>query len=88
MNTEKIDDLFVKSKDMAGNEFVCPPTKFRNVKNVSDEDLEHCFEGDLVGTRRGAAKYGVPRRGFFPAGQLGVREKINSQIDSVQAPAQ
>jgi hypothetical protein len=53
MNTEKNDNLFVKVKDMAGNEFVCPLNELRNVKNVSDEELENCFEGDVVGRYAG-----------------------------------
>jgi hypothetical protein len=53
MNTEKKDDLFVKVKDMAGNEFVCPLSELRNVKSVSDEELENCFEGDVVGRYAG-----------------------------------
>jgi hypothetical protein len=40
MNTEKKDDVFVKVKDMAGNEFVCPLNELKNVKNVSEEELE------------------------------------------------
>jgi hypothetical protein len=53
MNTEKNDNLFVKVKDMAGNEFVCPLNELRNVKSVSDEELENCFEGDVVGRYAG-----------------------------------
>lgn len=53
MNTEKNDNLFVKVKDMAGNEFVCPLNELRNVKNVSDEELDNCFEGDVVGRYAG-----------------------------------
>ena len=53
MSKEKNDDLFVKVKDMAGNEFVCPLNELRNVKNVSDEELENCFEGDVVGRYAG-----------------------------------
>ena len=53
MNIEKNDNLFVKVKDMAGNEFVCPLNELRNVKNVSDEELENCFEGDVVGRYAG-----------------------------------
>jgi hypothetical protein len=53
MSTEKKDDLFVKVKDMAGNEFVCPLNELRNVKSVSDEELENCFEGDVVGRYAG-----------------------------------
>jgi hypothetical protein len=53
MNTEKKDDLFVKVKDMAGNEFICPLNELRNVRSVSDEELENCFEGDVVGRYAG-----------------------------------
>jgi hypothetical protein len=53
MNKEKKDDVFVKVKDMAGNEFICPLNKLRNVKTVSDEELEDCFEGDVVGRYAG-----------------------------------
>ncbi len=53
MNTEKDDNLFVKVKDTAGNEFVCPLNELRNVKNVSNAELENCFEGDVVGRLAG-----------------------------------
>jgi hypothetical protein len=56
MKTEKNDDVFVKVKDMAGNEFVCPLNELRNVKNVSEEELENCFEGDVVGRYAGQLK--------------------------------
>ena len=45
--------MFVKVKDMAGNEFVCPLNELKNVKNVSEEELEDCFEGDVVGRYAG-----------------------------------
>ncbi len=53
MTAEKKDDVFVKVKDMAGNEFVCPLNELRNVKSVSEEELENCFEGDVVGRYAG-----------------------------------
>ena len=53
MNTEKNDGVYVKVKDMAGNEFVCPLNELRNVKGVSEEELENCFEGDVVGRYAG-----------------------------------
>jgi hypothetical protein len=52
MSTEK-NDLFVKVKDMAGNEFVCPLNELRDVKSVSEAELENCFEGDVVGRYAG-----------------------------------
>ena len=53
MNMEKNDEVFVRVKDMAGNEFVCPLNELRNVKNISEEELEDCFEGDVVGRYAG-----------------------------------
>jgi hypothetical protein len=53
MKTEKKDDVYVKVKDTAGNEFVCPLNELRNVKNVSEEELEDCFSGDVVGRYAG-----------------------------------
>lgn len=56
MKTQNNDDLFVKVKDMAGNEFVCPLKELKSVKNVSEEEMENCFEGDVVGRYAGLLK--------------------------------
>mgnify|MGYP001546558126 CR=1 FL=1 len=53
MNTETNENIYVKVKDMAGNEFVWPLNDVRNVKTVSEEELENCFEGDVVGRYAG-----------------------------------
>ena len=53
MNTETNENIYVKVKDLAGNEFVCPLNDLRNVKKVSEEELENCFEGDVVGRYAG-----------------------------------
>ncbi len=53
MKTEIKDDVFVKVKDMAGNEFVCPLKDLRDIRNVKEEELENCFEGDVVGRYAG-----------------------------------
>ena len=53
MNTQNKEPVYVKVKDMAGNEFVCPLNELRDVKNVSATDLENCFEGDVVGRYAG-----------------------------------
>jgi hypothetical protein len=44
---------YVKVKDMAGNEFVCPLNKLRDARKVSDAELENCFDGDVVGRYAG-----------------------------------
>ena len=53
MNKESKEGVFVRVKDMAGNEFVCPLDGLRNVENVSKEELESCFEGDVIGRYAG-----------------------------------
>lgn len=50
MNTEKNENVYVKVKDMAGNDFVCPLNELR------DAELENCFEGDVVGRYAGQLK--------------------------------
>ena len=61
MNTENKDDVFVKVKDKAGNEFVCPLNELRNVKSVSEEELENCFEGDVLGRYAGTLNLVEPK---------------------------
>ncbi|MFO7644120.1 MAG: hypothetical protein R6W95_07035 [Desulfosarcina sp.] len=56
MNTEKKEDVYVKVKDMAGNEFVCPLNALRDLKSISETELENCFEGDVVGRYAGQLK--------------------------------
>jgi len=41
-------DLYVKVKDMAGNEFVCPIDALKNPKELSEVDLEHCVDDATV----------------------------------------
>jgi hypothetical protein len=53
MKTETKESVFVKVKDMAGNEFVCPLNELRDVRKISDTELENCFEGDVVGRYAG-----------------------------------
>jgi len=49
MTPQDESDVFVKVKDEAGNEFVCPVGELRNAKDVSDDELEDCFDGDVMG---------------------------------------
>ncbi len=53
MKTESNDNVFVKVKDMAGNEFVCPLNTLRDAKSVSTSELDDCFEGDVIGRYAG-----------------------------------
>lgn len=56
MKTGQKEEVYVKVKDMAGNEFVCPLRELRDVKSVSETELENCFEGDVVGRYAGQLK--------------------------------
>jgi len=53
MSKESNEDVYVKVKDMAGNEFVCPLSELRDARKVSDAELENCFDGDVVGRYAG-----------------------------------
>ena len=53
MNTETNETAYVKLKDGDGNEFVCPLNELRDTRSVSDDELESCFEGDVVGRYAG-----------------------------------
>lgn len=53
MNTATNENIYVKVKDMAGNEFVCPLNELRDASKISDTELENCFEGDVVGRYAG-----------------------------------
>lgn len=56
MKPEKDENVYVKVKDMAGNEFVCPLNELRDTKGISETELENCFEGDVVGRYAGLLK--------------------------------
>ena len=53
MSTESNENVYVKAKDMAGNEFVCPLNELKDVKNISETELDNCFDGDVVGRYAG-----------------------------------
>jgi hypothetical protein len=53
MTTKDEENVYVKVKDMAGNEFVCPLNELKDVKSISETELENCFDGDVVGRYAG-----------------------------------
>ena len=55
MGTPK-ENLYVKVKDMAGNEFVCPIDSLKKPGEVSEEDLENCVDDATVGRYAGNIK--------------------------------
>ena len=56
MNTENKETLYVKVKDMAGNDFVCPLDELKDPKSISDAELENCVEDAVVGRYAGQMK--------------------------------
>lgn len=61
MTKESDNDVFVRVKDGAGNEFVCPLSGLRDVKDVSEDELEDCFDGDVVGRYAGTLNIVDPK---------------------------
>ena len=53
MSDENNQDVSVRVKDMAGNEFVCPLKELRDARKISDDELDNCFEGDVIGRYAG-----------------------------------
>jgi hypothetical protein len=53
MSKENTEELYVKVKDMAGNDFICPLNELRDPKSISDAELDKCFEGDVIGRYAG-----------------------------------
>lgn len=53
MDPSKENDVFVRVKDEAGYEFVCPLRELRSVEDVSEDELEDCFDGDVIGRYAG-----------------------------------
>lgn len=56
MNTENQETLYVKVKDMAGNDFVCPLDELKDPTSISDAELENCVEDAVVGRYAGQMK--------------------------------
>jgi len=44
---------YLKVKDKAGNEFLCPIDALKSVSKATEEELADCVEGDVVGRYSG-----------------------------------
>ena len=42
-------DVYVRVKDGAGNDFLCPLDALKEPSEISDEDLENCVDDGTVG---------------------------------------
>jgi DNA gyrase/topoisomerase IV subunit B len=56
MNEDKEQQVYVKVKDFAGNEYVCPIDALKNPKEVSEEVLDNCVDDATVGRYAGNIK--------------------------------
>jgi hypothetical protein len=56
MNEKTNESLYVRVKDFAGNEFVCPIDSLKNPKDVSEEELENCVDDATVNRYSGNIK--------------------------------
>ena len=49
-------DVYVRVKDQAGNEFLCPLDVLKDVKDATKEELEDCVDDATVGRYAGDIK--------------------------------
>ncbi len=49
----KKESLYVKVKDQAGNDFICPITSLIDPKKATEEELENCVDDATVGRYSG-----------------------------------
>ena len=56
MNEDKEQQVYVKVKDFAGNEFVCPIDALKNMKEVPEDVLDNCVDDATVGRYAGNIK--------------------------------
>jgi hypothetical protein len=56
MATQVGKNVYVRVKDMAGNEFLCPIDALKDTKDVSEEEMELCVEDAVVGRYAGEIK--------------------------------
>ena len=53
MSEKEKKDVWVRVKDNAGNEFICPLDALKERKLATDEELENCVDDAVVGRYSG-----------------------------------
>jgi hypothetical protein len=53
MSDKEKKDVWVRVKDNAGNEFICPLDALKERKSATDEELENCVDDAVVGRYSG-----------------------------------
>jgi hypothetical protein len=56
MSENREEQVYVKVKDKAGNEFVCPIDTLKNINEVPEEVLDNCVDDATVGRYAGNLK--------------------------------
>ena len=56
MSEHNEQQVYVKVKDVAGNEFVCPIEALKNLKEVPEDVLDNCVDDATVGRYAGNIK--------------------------------
>lgn len=56
MSSSRDQQVYVKVKDLAGNQFVCPIEALKDPKEIPDEVLDHCVDDATVGRYAGNIK--------------------------------
>ena len=53
MQTETKRPKYLRVKDKTGNEFLCPLEALKTVDEATEDELEACVEGEVVGRYAG-----------------------------------
>jgi len=53
MSEHNEQQVYVRVKDVAGNEFVCPIDALKNLNEVTEEVLDNCVDDATVGRYSG-----------------------------------
>jgi hypothetical protein len=56
MTDQDKKEVYVRVKDGAGNQFLCPIDALKDIKKATDEDLENCVDDAVVGRYAGEIK--------------------------------
>jgi hypothetical protein len=56
MGKGKEEQVYVRVKDLAGNEFVCPIDALKGLKEVPEDVLDHCVDDATIGRYAGNIK--------------------------------
>ncbi|MFO7556646.1 MAG: hypothetical protein R6W88_15705 [Desulfobacterales bacterium] len=53
MSEKEKKDVWVRVKDNAGNEFICPLNALKERKSATEDELENCVDDAVVGRYAG-----------------------------------